>query len=200
MLTLDLLPRLDWSAAGRYRFWCVCISTFLASLIAAGAAEHTAVFGNDTLSLNEVVVGEVKDERAQLSLPAFVQILGAPSRTGGQGQTQRITWDNDGIQLEATNPGSTPFAVLFNYAAPGAASQGITPSGRYQGMFDCIGIKLRSGQPLSDQARMLTAAGFGKDPTFAEAWSLRLAHWAVYLRFAGGVIDSVVIRILPDIY
>jgi hypothetical protein len=121
-------------------------------------------------------------------------------RTAVQGQTQRITWDNDGIQLEATNPGSTPFAVLFNYAPPDAASQGITPNGQCQGTFDCIGIKLVSGQPLADQARILTAAGFAKEPTSADAWSLRQVHWGVYLRFTGGVIDSVVIRILPDIY
>ena len=172
----------------------------LASLPSTSAAECTAVFGDETLSLNDVLVGEVKNERAQLSLPGFVQILGAPNRTEVDGQTQRITWDNDGIQLEATNPGSTPFAALFNYTAPDAATRGIIPSGSCQGTFDCLGIKLRSGQPLSDLARVLTAAGFVKDPTSAETWSLRLAHWAVYLRFTSGVIDSVVLRILPDIY
>lgn len=200
MLTLDLLPSFARSGAGRTRFWGICISTFLVSLISTGAAGHTAVLANDTLSLNQTLVGEVKDGRVQLSLPAFVQTLGAPSRTAVQGQTQRITWESDGIQLEATNPGSTPFGVLFNYTAPDAASQGVAPSGQYQGTFDCIGIKLRSGQPLPDQARTLTDAGFAKDPTSPDAWSLRLTHWAVYLRFTGGVIDSVVIRILPDIY
>jgi hypothetical protein len=198
--TLDLLSQLGWSVTRRYRFWCIDILIFLASLPSTGAAERSAVFGNDTLSLNDVLVGEVKNERAQLSLPGFVQILGAPSRTAVHGQTQRITWDNDGIQLEATNPESTPFAALFNYTAPDAATRGIIPSGSYQGTFDCNGIKLRSGQPLSDQARVLTAAGFAQDPISAETWSLRLAHWAVYLRFTRGVIDSVVIRILPDIY
>jgi hypothetical protein len=198
--SLILLSQLGWSVARRYLFWRICIATFLAPLLSAGAAEHTAVFSNDALSLNGVVVGDVKDEHGQLSLPAFVQILGAPTRTAVHGQTQRITWDNDGIQLEATNPGSAPFAVLFSFTAPDAASQGIIPSGSYQGTFDSLGIKLRSGQPLPDQARVLAAAGFAKDPISAETWSLRLAHWAVYLRFTEGVIDSVVIRILPDIY
>ena len=191
---------IDWRVARRYCFWSICIATFLAWLLPTGAAEHTAILGNETLSLNDVVVGEVKNGRAQLSLPGFVQVLGAPSRTDIHGQTQRITWDNDGIQLEATNPGGAPFAVLFNYTAPDAATQGIIPSGSYQGTFDSIGIKLRSRQPLPDQARVLTAAGFAEDPISAETWSLRLAHWAVYLRFTRGVIDSVVIRILPDIY
>jgi hypothetical protein len=128
------------------------------------------------------------------------EILGAPSRTAIHGQTQRMTWDNDGIQLEATNPEGAPFGVLFNYTAADGATRGIIPSGSYQGTFDSIGIKLRSNQPLPDQTRVLTAAGFAQDPNSAETWSLRLAHWAVYLRFTGGVIDSVVIRILPDIY
>jgi hypothetical protein len=191
---------LGWSVARGYCFWCICIVTFLASLLSTDAAEHTAVFGNETLWLSDVVVGEVKDERAQLSLPAFVQVLGAPSRTAVEGQTQRITWDNDGIQLEATNPGGAPFAVLLNYTAPDAATRGIIPNGSYQGTFDSFGIKLRSSQPLLDGARVLTAAGFAEDPISAETWSLRLAHWAVYLRFTRGVIDSVVVRILPDIY
>ena len=186
--------------ARRYRFWCIYILIFLASLPSTCAAESTAVFGKETLSLNNVVVGEVQNERAQLSLAGFVQILSAPNRTDVHGQTQRVTWDNDGIQLEATNPGSTPVAALFNFTPPDAATRGIIPSGSYQGTFDCLGIKLRSGQPLSDQARVLTAAGFVKDPTSAVTWSLRLAHWAVYLRFTNEVIDSVVIRMLPDIY
>jgi hypothetical protein len=188
------------SVVRRYCFWCIYVLIFLASLPSTGAAECTAVFGTETLSLNNVIVGEVQNERAQLSLAGFVQTLGAPSRTDVHGQTQRVTWDTDGIQLEATNPESTPFAALFNFTAPDAATRGIIPSGSYQGTFDCIGIKLRSGQPLSDQARVLTAAGFMKDQTSAETWSLRLTHWAVYLRFTSGVIDSVVIRILPDIY
>jgi hypothetical protein len=180
--------------------WFVCIAFFLASLLPAGAAEHTAVFANETLSLSDAVVGEVKDGRSLLSLPGLIQILGAPSRTAIHGQTQRITWDSDGVQLEATNPESTPFAVLFSCTPSDAASQGIVPSAPYNGTLDFMGIRLRSGQSLTDEARVLTGAGFAKDPNSAQTWSLQLAHWAVYLRFTRGVIDSVVIRILPDIY
>jgi hypothetical protein len=200
MRTRPPLPRLCCSAARVRRFWCFGNLIFLASLISAGAAEHAAVFGNDALSLNDVVVGAVTDTRAELSLPKFVQILGTPSRSAVDGQTQRITWDNDGIQLEATNPGTTPFAVLFNCTAPDAVSRGIIPNGPFLGTFDSPGIKLRLGQTLPDRAKILTAAGFAKEPTSPEAWSLRLAHWAVYLRFTGAVLDAVIIRVLPDIY
>jgi hypothetical protein len=41
-----------WSVARGYCFWCICIVTFLASLLSTDAAEYTAVFGNETLRMN----------------------------------------------------------------------------------------------------------------------------------------------------
>jgi hypothetical protein len=198
-----LFERMIGRPAMQSYFWLICILISLESIGPSRAAEHSAVFGNDTLSINGVVIGEVSGGRATLSLPALIQALGPPNRTELQSHTRRITWDKEGIQLETTDRESTPFAVLFEFGTPNATNQGIIPSGRFRGTFDCLGIKLDAGAQIAERAGVLTAAGFNKEPgsTSAEAWAVRLEHWAVFLRFsAAGTIDSAVIRVLPDIY
>jgi hypothetical protein len=69
--------------------------------------------------------------------------------------------------------------------------------------LDCLGIKLAAGQSIADLATSLSAAGFNKDSgsDCGEVRSLRLEHWAVFIRFSkSGAIDSAVICVLPDIY
>lgn len=153
--------------------------------------------------MNGFVVGEVKEDRPVLSLTALTHALGAPNRSQVQGDTQRITWDDAGVQLEATARESTAFALLFEFNRPDATDQGVIPRGQYQGTFDCVGIKLHSGVQIADLKSLLTAAGFNIESgsTGAESWSLRLEHWAVFLRFsADGKVDSAVMRVLPDIF
>jgi hypothetical protein len=198
-----LFDRMIHRPAMQLCFWLMCISISVASIEPSKAAELSAVFGNDTVSMNDVVIGEVSEGRARLALPALVQALGTPDRSQVQGHTRRITWDNEGIQLEATDQESTPFAILFEFAKPHATNQGIIPTEQYRGTFDCLRIKLHSGEQIPDRIRTLAALGFNKeaDSNSAETWSLRLIHWAVYLRFsADGTIDSAVIRVLPDIF
>jgi hypothetical protein len=190
-------------SAMRLFFWLVCMSISLASIGPSSPAEEWAVFRNDILSLNGVAVGEVSDERGKLSLPAFVQALGTPNRSEVQGHTRRITWDTEGIQLEATARESTPFGVLFEYSVPDATNQGVIPNGQFRGTFDCLGIELHPGQPLPNRVRILTGAGFNNEygSNATETWSLRLAHWTLFLLFStSGSIDSAVIRVVPDIY
>lgn len=185
------------------RLWFWLISICFTAIGPARAAEQSAVFGNDTLLLNGVVVGEVSDQRAKFSMPAFVQALGTPNRSEEHGHTERITWDSEGVQLEATERERAPFAVLFQYAEPDATNQGIIPTEPFRGTFDCLGIKLYLGEQIADRAGILTAAGFRMDSgsSSAETWSVQLKHWAVFLRFsAAGTIDSAVIRVVPDIY
>jgi hypothetical protein len=193
----------DHRPAMRLYFWLICMPISLAAVGPSCAADLSAVFSNGSLSLNGTVVGDVSDNRAKLSLPALVQALGSPDRGEVQGHTRRITWDNEGIQLEATDRESTPFGLLFEFAKPDTANQGIIPTGQYRGTFDCLGIKLYLGDQLPDRVKILTTAGFNREfsPSQAETWSLRLPHWAVFLRFSeAGSIDSAVIRVLPDIY
>lgn len=198
-----LFERMTHRPAMQLRLWIICIPVSFASIGLSTAAEHSAVLGNDTLSMNGVVIGEVSDGRARLSLPALVQALGTPDRSEVQAHTRRITWDSQGIQLEVTDRESTPFGLLFEYGIPDATSQAIIPNGQFRGTFDCLGVELRPDQPLPDRVRILAAAGFNKESgsNAAETWSVRLEHWAVFLRFsAAGTIDSAVIRVLPDIY
>jgi hypothetical protein len=198
-----LLERMIHRPATQLCFWLICIAISVASIEPSKATELSAVFGNDTLSMNGVVIGEISEGRARLALPALVQALGTPDRSQVQGHTRRITWDNEGIQLETTDQESTAFAILFEFAKPDAVNQGIIPAAQYRGTFDCLGIELHPDQPLPDRIRILAAAGFSKESgsNAAETWSVRLEHWAVFLRFsAAGTIDSAVIRVLPDIF
>ena len=183
--------------------WLVTILIFAAGVAWSRAADLSAVLSNAGLKLNGVVVGNTLENRAKLSVPAFTQALGPPSRTRVDGRTQRITWDDDGIQLEAIAQESIPFAVLFEFANVDSTNQGLIPSQPYRGTLDCLGIKLEAGQSIADLAPSLSAAGFNKDSgsDSCEVWSLRLEHWAVFMRFSkSGAIDSAVIRVLPDIY
>src|SRR5260370_42420643 len=61
-------------------FWILCIPVSLASIGLSRAAEDSAVFGNDTLSMNGVVIGEVSDGSARLSLTSLVQALRTSAR------------------------------------------------------------------------------------------------------------------------
>jgi hypothetical protein len=185
------------------RAWLIAIVIFAAGVERSWAADLSAVFTNAGLTLNGVVVGNVVNDRAKLSVAAFTQTLGPPTRIRVDGRTQRITWDDEGVQLETIAEESIPFAVLFEFANPDSTNQGLVPSQRYRGTFDCVGISIFAGEQISDQATLLSAAGFNKDagPASGERWSLRLEHWAVFLQFsAAGAIESAVIRVLPDIY
>jgi hypothetical protein len=181
----------------------VTILIFAAGVARCPAADLSAVFSDAGLKLNGVVIGKIVEDRAKLSVAAFTQALGPPSRTRVDGRTERMTWDDDGIQLEAIAQESAPFAVLFEFANADATNQGLIPNQPYRGTLDCLGIELAAGQHIAGQETFLSAAGFNKDSGSAAAqeWSLRLEHWAVFLRFsASGAIDSAVIRVLPDIY
>jgi hypothetical protein len=181
----------------------VTILIFAAGVVRSSAADLSAVFSDAGLRLNGVVAGNIVEDRAKLSLAAFTQALGPPSRTRVDGRTQRITWDDEGIQLEAIAQESAPFAVLFEFASVDSTNQGLIPNQPYRGILDCLGTKLDAGQQIASQATSLSAAGFNKNSASAsgEVWSLHLEHWAVFLQFsASGAIDSAVIRILPDIY
>ncbi|MBV8098207.1 MAG: hypothetical protein JOZ31_03515 [Verrucomicrobia bacterium] len=184
----------------------VALVTFLIFVAAVGrspAADLSAIFNSAGLKLNDVVAGNIVESRAKLSAAALTQALGPPSRTDVDGRTQRITWDDEGIQLEAIAQESVPFAVLFEFTNVDSTNQGLIPNQPYRGTLDCLGIKLDAGQHIADQETFLSAAGFKKDSASAsgEVWSLHLEHWAVFLRFsASGAIDSAVIRVLPDIY
>jgi hypothetical protein len=189
--------------ATRLSFCVICAILGFASIEPVRSAEQLVVLHDDSLSLNGVVIGEVSDQRAKLSLPALVEVLGTPNRTENHNHTHRTTWDTEGIQLEATEPESVPFAVLLQYAASDVNNQAIVPIGQFRGTLDCLGIELRAGEPLADREKILGAAGFNKQEASnaTEMWSVRLPHWAVYLRLsAAGTIDSAVIRVLPDIY
>jgi len=179
------------------------ILIFAAGVGRSPAADLSAVFSNAGLKLNGVVAGNIVEDRAKLSVPAFTQALGPPSRSRVDGRTQRITWDDEGIQLEAIAPEGAPFSVLFEFENVDSTDQGLIPNQVYRGTLDCLGIKLAAGQQIADKVTFLSGAGFDKDSgsAAAEEWSLRLEHWAVFLRFsASGAIDSAVIRVLPDIY
>ena len=185
------------------RVWPVAILIFAAGVERSSANDLSAVLTNSELTLNSVGVGNVVADRAQLSAAALMRTLGPPSRVRVDGRTQRFTWDDEGVQLEAITPESTPFAVLFEFATPNSTNQAVVPSQPYQGTFNCLGISLSTGQRIDDQARLLSAAGFNKDSESAsdQMWSLRLEHWAVFLQFsASGAIDSAVVRVQPDIY
>jgi hypothetical protein len=128
-------------------------------------------------------------------------VLGAPDRIETVGHTRRITWDDAGIQLETTARENAPFATLFQFSKPNITNQGVVPSGQYSGILNCLGIRLRAGELVEDRNGVLASAGFNRESEAkGELWSLRLEHWAVFLRFSDGAIDSVVIRILPDIF
>jgi hypothetical protein len=185
------------------RAWGIAILILATGVGRSFATDLSAVFTNAGLRLNNVEVGNIVNNRANLSAAALMQTLGPPSRIRVDGRTQRFTWDGEGIQLEAIVPESTPFAVLFEFANPDSANQAVIPSQPYRGTFDCLGISLYAGKQINGQATLLSAAGFNKDSGSAcgETWSLRLEHWAVYLEFSsGGVIESAVVRVLPDIY
>jgi len=185
------------------RVWLIAILVFAVAAERSSAADLSAVLTQTGLTLNSVIVGNVVDDRAKLSVTAFMQAIGPPTRVRGDGRTQRFTWDDEGIQLEALVPESTLFAILFEFADPDSTDQAVRPSRRYRGTFNCLGIRLTAGQRVDEQATSLSAAGFKKDSGSASGrvWSLRLEHWAVFLQFsASGTIDSAVIRVLPDIY
>ena len=187
----------------RVRSLLVTILIFAAGILQSPAADLSAVFSGAGLRLNGVVAGNIVEDRAKLLVAAFTQALGPPSRIRVDGNTQRITWDDEGIQLEAIAQESVPFAVLFEFANVDSNNQGLLPNQLYRGTLDCLGIKLYAGQQIASQATFLSAAGFNKDSGSAsgDVWSLRLEHWAVFLHFsASGAIDSAVIRVLPDIY
>jgi hypothetical protein len=187
----------------RLRASLATILIFAAGVARSAGADLSAVFSNAGLKLNGVVAGSIVENRAKLSVAAFTQALGSPSRIRVDGGTQRLTWDDEGIQLEAIAQESVPFAVLFEFANVDSTNQGLIPNQPYRGTLDCLGIKLDDGQHIADQATFLSTAGFNKDSGSGsgEVWSLRLEHWAVFLRFsASGAIDSAVIRVLPDIY
>jgi hypothetical protein len=172
------------------------------SLAADRSAVLSAVLSNSGLNLNGLVAGDVAENRAKLSVAAFTQALGPPSRTRVDGHTERITWDDQGIQLEAIAQEGVPFAVLFEFANVDSTNQGLVPNQPYRGTLDCLGIKLDSSQHIADQVTLLSAAGFNRDSASVpgDVWSVRIEHWAVFLRFSSsGVIDSAVIRVLPDI-
>jgi len=163
----------------------------------------SAVLTQAGLTLNNVDVGNIVDDRAKLSVAALTQTLGPPTRVRLDGRTQRFTWDDEGIQLEAIAPENTAFALLFEFATPDSTGQAIKPSQPYRGALDCLGIRLSAGQRIDDQTTSFSSAGFNKDSGSAsgQMWSLRLDHWAVFLQFsATGALDSAVIRVLPDIY
>ena len=184
------------------RSWLTIVLLSVAGAGRLTAADVSARFAHDTLSLNGIAVGEVNADRAVLSLPAFVQVLGTPTRSRVDGDTERLTWDTAGIQLEAMSREGVVFAVLFQFTGPDT-NQGIIPSGQYRGTFDCLGVALTAGEQNPDRIKLLSAAGFHQDSgsDSGETWSLRFEYWAVYLRFsAGGTIDSAVIRVQPDIY
>lgn len=186
----------------RLRASLVTILIFAAGAVRSSAADLSAVFSSAGLKLNGVVAGNIVEDRAKLSVAAFTQALGAPSRIRVDGRTQRITWD-DGIQLEAIAQESVPFAVLFEFGNGDSTNQGLIPNQPYRGTLDCLGIKLYAGLQIAGQTTFLSAAGFNKESGSAsgELWSLRLEHWAVFLQFSNsGVIDSAVVRVLPDIY
>ena len=181
----------------------IAISIFAVMVERSSAADLSSVLTQAGLTLNNASVGNVVDNRAKLSVTALIQTLGPATRVRVDGRTQRFTWDDEGIQLEAIAPESTPFAILFEFADPDTTDQVVKPSQPYRGTFNCLGIRLSAGQRIDDQASLLSAAGFNKDSGSAsgQMWSLRLEHWAVFLRFsASGAIDSAVIRVLPDIY
>ena len=185
------------------RVWLIAILIFAVAVERASAADLSAVLTQAGLTLNDVGVGNVVDDRAKLSVAAFTQTLGPPARVRVDGRTQRFTWDDEGIQLEAIAPESTAFAVLFEFTTPDSPDQAVKPSQAYRGTFDCLGIPLSAGQRIDDQATPLSSAGFNKESGSAsgQRWSLQLQHWAVFLQFsASGTIDSAVIRVLPDIY
>lgn len=181
----------------------VAILIFAAAAERSLAAAPSVVLTNFGLTLNNVGVGSVIDDRAELSLSAFMQTLGPPDRSRVDGRTQRITWDDKGIQLEAIAPESTAFAVLFQFANHDSTNQAVIPSQPYQGTFNCGGVSLSAGERIERQATFLAAAGFNKNSESAsgQMWSLRLEHWEVFLQFsAAGTIDSAVVRVLPDLY
>jgi hypothetical protein len=185
------------------KIWMICLSVLCFSVKPTRAADLSAVFTQDSLSVNAIMVGEVKENRSVLSLPALVHALGTPSRSQVQGGTRRISWDEVGIQLEATAQESTPFALLFEFGGGNAEDQGVVPSGQYEGTLDCLGIKLHSSVQIADVKSLLASAGFNheSESTAAESWSVRLEHWTAFLRFsANGKLDSAVFRILPDLF
>jgi hypothetical protein len=187
----------------RLRASLVTILIFAAGTVRSSAADLSAVFSSAGLRLNGVVAGNIVENRAKLSVAAFTQALGATSRIRVDGRTQRFTWDDEGVQLEAIAQESIPFAVLFEFGNVDSTNQGLIPKEPYHGTLDCLGIKLYAGLQIAGQETFLSAAGFNKDSGSAsgEVWSLRLDHWAVFLQFSNsGVIDSAVIRVLPDIY
>jgi hypothetical protein len=187
----------------RLRALLVTMLIFAAGLARSLAADLAAVFSDVGLKLNGIPAGNIVENRAKLSLAAFTQALGPPTRTRIDGRTERITWDDVGIQLEAIAQDSVPFAVLFEFANIDSTNQGIIPNQPYRGTLDCLGIKLDAGLHIADQATALSAAGFNKDSGSIpdEVWSLHSENWAVFLRFSSsGAIDSAVIRVLPDIY
>lgn len=187
--------------------WSRVLPVAILILAAAGerslAADLSVVLTNFGLTLNNVGVGSVVDDRAELSPSAFMQTLGPPDRSRVDRRTQRITWDDKGIQLEAIAPEGTAFAVLFQFANHDSTNQAVIPSQPYQGTFKCNGVSLSAGERIEAQATLLAAAGFNKNSESAsgQMWSLRLEHWEVFLRFsAAGTIDSAVVRVLPDLY
>jgi hypothetical protein len=185
------------------KIWILCLSFLIVPVRPARGADLSAVFTQDNLSVNAVMVGEVKQNRSVLSLPALVQALGAPSRSQVKGGTRRISWDEAGIQLEATAQESTPFALFFEFCGANAEDQGVVPSGQYEGTLDCLGIKLHPSVQIANVKSLLASAGFNHESgsTPAESWSIRLEHWAAFLQFsANGELDSAVIRVLPDLF
>jgi hypothetical protein len=187
----------------RLRASLVTILIFAAGVVRSPAADLSAVFSSAGLRLNGVAAGNIVEDRAKLSVAAFMQALGPPSRIRVDGRTQRFTWDDEGVQLEAIAQESVPFAVLFEFGNVDSTNQGLIPNRPYRGTLDCLGVRLDAGLQIAGQATFLSAAGFNKDfgSVSGEVWSVRLEHWAVFLHFSNsGVIDSAVIRVLPDIY
>jgi hypothetical protein len=185
------------------RLWPVVILFLVVGVERSSGDDLSAIFTQAGLMLNRVGVGQVANGRGQLSVAAFRQVLGPPTRIRVEGHTQRLSWDDQGIQLEALAPESVPFAVLFEFRNPDSISQAIEPSQPYRGTLDCLGIRLSAGQRNDEQMKSLPAVGFNKDPesSSGQMWSVHLEHWAVFLQFsASETIDSAVIRILPDIY
>ena len=94
----------------------VTILIFAAGGARSSAGDLSAVFTSAGLRISGVVAGNIVEDRAKLSVPAFTQALGPPSRSRVDGRTQRITWDDAGVQLEAIAQEGAPFAVLFEFA------------------------------------------------------------------------------------
>jgi hypothetical protein len=146
----------------RLRASLVTVVIFAAGAGRAPAADLSAAFNHAGLTLNGVVAGSIVEDRAKLSVAAFTQALGPPSRVRIDGRTQRINWDDEGIQLEALAQESVLFAVLFQFGNSDSTNQSLLPNQPYRGTLDCLGIKLDAGQQVAGESKFLSAAGFKK--------------------------------------